>query len=291
MRKNILEGSTSTISLESHMDRLALEANIITNAISNLQGIVPKLTEKFNNAINGLFDSKSHSAVENLHKASGDVAAIAKLVPYNSFATYDRTLVTSPEGLEGDFMTYVLALISVSREVYITADQSLSTLQQQLATFITNSEVKASNKDKTLDYKKAAKQREDITKEIGRFFSDKNSRSKMYMSEAINNFNEIDELYKKTKTLIDINNKTNIEAIERKTKEVNNLLSMVYEDMKNNPDTKVSGAAAKNIAEGAYETAKCVELVGIFNFRVSQIYACIYELVTQLKKIMSTNKK
>ena len=291
MRKNILEGSTSTISLESHMDRLALEANIITNAISNLQGIVPKLTEKFNNAINGLFDSKSHSAVENLHKASGDVAAIAKLVPYNSFATYDRTLVTSPEGLEGDFMTYVLALISVSREVYTTADQSLSTLQQQLATFITNSEVKASNKDKTLDYKKAAKQREDITKEIGRFFSDKNSRSKMYMSEAINNFNEIDELYKKTKTLIDINNKTNIEAIERKTKEVNNLLSMVYEDMKNNPDTKVSGAAAKNIAEGAYETAKCVELVGIFNFRVSQIYACIYELVTQLKKIMSTNKK
>ena len=291
MRKNILEGSTSTISLESHMDRLALEANIITNAISNLQGIVPKLTEKFNNAINGLFDSKSHSAVENLHKASGDVAAIAKLVPYNSFATYDRTLVTSPEGLEGDFMTYVLALISVSREVYITADQSLSTLQQQLATFITNSEVKASNKDKTLDYKKAAKQREAITKEIGRFFSDKNSRSKMYMSEAINNFNEIDELYKKTKTLIDINNKTNIEAIERKTKEVNNLLSMVYEDMKNNPDTKVSGAAAKNIAEGAYETAKCVELVGIFNFRVSQIYACIYELVTQLKKIMSTNKK
>ena len=291
MRKNILEGSTSTISLESHMDRLALEANIIINAISNLQGIVPKLTEKFNNAINGLFDSKSHSAVENLHKASGDVAAIAKLVPYNSFATYDRTLVTSPEGLEGDFMTYVLALISVSREVYITADQSLSTLQQQLATFITNSEVKASNKDKTLDYKKAAKQREDITKEIGRFFSDKNSRSKMYMSEAINNFNEIDELYKKTKTLIDINNKTNIEAIERKTKEVNNLLSMVYEDMKNNPDTKVSGAAAKNIAEGAYETAKCVELVGIFNFRVSQIYACIYELVTQLKKIMSTNKK
>ena len=291
MRKNILEGSTSTISLESHMDRLALEANIITNAISNLQGIVPKLTEKFNNAINGLFDSKSHSAVENLHKASGDVAAIAKLVPYNSFATYDRTLVTSPEGLEGDFMTYVLALISVSREVYITADQSLSTLQQQLATFITNSEVKASNKDKTLDYKKAAKQREDITKEIGRFFSDKNSRSKMYMSEAINNFNEIDELYKKTKTLIDINNKTNIEAIERKTKEVNNLLSMVYEDMKNNPDTKVSGAAAKNIAEGAYEAAKCVELVGIFNFRVSQIYACIYELVTQLKKIMSTNKK
>ncbi len=288
MRKNLLEGNTTSVSLEHHMERLALEANFITTAFTNLQGMLPQLTDKFSVAVNGLFDSKASPAAETLFKVSNDVDAVVKLTSYNSFATFDRTLVTVPEGLQGNLLTYATALTLVSREVYATADEALSVLQQQLSTFISNSEIKQSNKDKTGDYKKAAKQREDITKEVGKFFTDKNVRSKMYMSEAIGSFEEIDDLYKKVKTLADLNNKTATSAIERKTNEVLNLLKLVYEDMSTNPDTSVSGAAAKNIATGAYEAAKCVELVGAFNFRVTQVYACTHDLVVQLKKIMKT---
>ncbi len=125
--------------------------------------------------------------------------------------------------------------------------------------------------------------RKDIEKELGKFFSDKHIRSKAYMAEVVGNFYEVDTLQKNCKTLTDIISSKQIKEISRKSETIKGLLNIALDDLKGNVDVKVSGQAGKNIAEGVYELAKCLEFFGIYQFRVEQLYGCNNELRNLIK--------
>lgn len=275
----------SSLSVEHHIARLALEADVLSNAADALSNIIPKISDNIKNFLNS-FSSGETPAEQMIRRAEKDVSAIKSVIPYSSFATFDRTLVTVPEGFYGTFENYLDALHSMTREINVNATDVLSTLQADLSMFISSRENKFSNKDKTAVFKKFEKRREDIQKELGSFFTDKNVRSKAYMSEVIGRFEDIDTITNKCRRLTEMNTGKVLDEIHRHAKEVNELLEIVIADSREDGASKVSGASAKNIAAGAYEAAKAVELVGIFRFRIEQIAAVIKDLVEQLKKIL-----
>lgn len=277
--------SSSTLSVEHHLGRLALEANVLVEASDALSNIIPGLTAKIGDFIKSFSpeETPQHTMVRVAEK---DLASVKVGASYSSFATFDRTLVTIPEGFVGNFIDYADALMSVSREVTLGAVDILNILNNDLAVFISSRENKFSSKDKTSTFKKCKERREDITKELGKFFTDKNIRAKAYMSEVIGRFEDLDIVHARCKKLLDLNGGSVLKDIHRKAEEVNRLLEIVIEDSRENGASAVSGVAARNIAEGAYEAAKAVELVGIYRFRIEQLIGVVSELISRLKEIL-----
>lgn len=279
----------SSLSLEHHIERLALEADYLSDAANTLNNIIPKISEKIGAFIKS-FTPGETPAEDMMRHAEKDVNTLKSIIPYSSFATFDKTLVTVPEGFIGNFETYLDVMLSVSREITVNATDVLSTLQADLSVFISSKENKFSSKDKTAAFKKFEKRRIDIQEELAKFFSDKNVRSKAYMSEVIGRFEDIDIINAKCRKLTELNTGKILNEIHRQAQEVNTLLDIVISDSREDGASKVSGISAKNISTGAYEAAKAIELVGIFRFRIEQMASVIIELVHQLKQILKTKR-
>lgn len=286
MRINFFEGDiSSSLSLEHRVDRIALEASFLTNAVHSLKNVVPNLTSTFTNLVTGFKTQEFNHNQDILKKVSKEASDIASSISYNDISNLDRYLVTIPEGFDGNLLTYTEMLLKITPSSYDLVNNALTDLNMYLSKFISNSDTKSSSKDILKTFEEYSKQREGINKAIAAFFSDKDIRSKAYFTDVVYQLSELDKLYKKSCDIADIVSPGKARGLESKVKETVRLLNMVHDSLVND-ESKVSGQAAKNIAKASYEVAKCVEFIGIYHFKVEQVVGCTANLMKELHRVL-----
>lgn len=276
---------TTTLSLESQMARLALEANAISNVIDTFKNIVPSLTSKVAEIYNSLIKEQGDLTPE-VFKARAAFKNLRAKLPYAKFTNLEKTLVSVPEGFKGNLLDYVNVLIHLSPSVFQEANKILGEYNFTLSAFITNKETKTSLQDHTRLYKDVAEKRETMTAAFHPFFPKNSHLSKGYLGEVISRFADLDPLIAQTEKLNTAHKNQNIKDITSSVKKSVDMLNLIIADSQSNGISTVSGNAAMNISEGAYEIGKYVEFIAIYRYRVEQAVATVIKLIATLERIV-----
>lgn len=277
---------TPTVSLESQMERLALEAGAISNVIDSFKNIVPALADRLRVAYSSLTSGDDDLTKELKDTKNRFGQKVQPKLGYAKYMSFEKTLISVPEGFKGDLLSYLATLASMSQEIFAEANKTLGSYNFALAAFVTNKESKTALQDHSHLFHQVTKRREELTSKLAVYFPKPSTLSKAYLGDTIGRFADVEVLIAEAEKLNLQRKNQNIKDISDSVKKAVDLLDIIIKDTQTNGIAKVSGAAAMNISEGAYELGKYVEFISIYRFRVEQAIASVSKLVETLERVL-----
>lgn len=271
------------VSVEMLLERLALEDNILTNLIETFSNVLPKLTAKIKDFSN--FSSEEQTS-ELIKSISSNHKELNKKLQYVRFVDYNKTLVSVPEGFKGYLIDYLQDLNKLTPMVYKELYSILSTYSSMLSTFITNKDAKTSLKDETRFFAEVTKHRENMVKALDKYFPKDSDLSKAYLDKTISRFADLDDLVKEAGKVDKQHTAQNMKEAQNSVNKCVDLLNIVIANMNSGEINNVSGAASKNVSQGAYEVAKYVEFVSVYRYKVEQAVTSVNKLIEQLNSVI-----
>jgi hypothetical protein len=287
LKYKLFQGDESpVISIEHEMAKLSLESEFTANVIDTFRNLIPSLTFKIKeyvksfDSVSTLFVSESSRAVECEKIFKSEYEKVQHL----NYSIYKKTLVSTPEGFKGSFLEYLTVLNKIIPEFFNSSNELLSEYNLILSSFITNKDNKISLKDHTTLYKNGTKLRESVISDLDQFFVN-NDSSKKYLGDVLYRFSDLDDLIAQMKKLEQFYKKQSLGNIKEQIRKSTDLLEIIIKNTTEDNASAVSGAAAKNIAEGAYEIGKLVETISIMHFKMDQTLNSVRNLFDTIKKI------
>lgn len=277
---NAIYINTSNISIENRLEALSLEAVNVANVIEVFKGILPDLTVKITETLDKLNFYKDNNSPEIKDMLSNYKELENKLKLINYVEKKDL-LISVPEGFKGNLIEYLEVINSLSNKIYPEANKLLNNYKLILASFLTNKDQKISLTDHTNFFNSVKKERENFIYTLSKYQTNNNS-TKSRLRDCVNRISDVDILVKKIEIINKVRNNNNIKEIVSTVDEISKLLDTIIQRVDTGDVSNISGASAKNLSEGAYEVAKYIEFVSLFNFKVEQITTTISKLVSQL---------
>lgn len=274
----------TTLSLESQLEHLALESEVVANVIETFKSVIPSLTSKLTTIFSSFAPEETYaSEVKDVKKLYDEVKV---KIPHAKFVNYSKTLISVPEGFKGNLIDYTTVLLSISNDVFQEANSVLSQYNAILSSFITNKEDKISLKDHTEFFSKLTKKREALNEQMTAFFPERSALSKTYLSDVLSRFGDVEELVALTEKLSDSRKKHSIKDIATGVKKSTDLLDIIVHDVQTKGMNSISGNAAMNISEGAYELGKYVEFISIYCYRTEQLVTTVLKLMETIERVI-----
>jgi hypothetical protein len=269
--------------LELAMEALRIESEYISNTLDAFKNVLPGLSVKLSNLLKSSPDEELSTCVQSTKAAYKELDPKLTLA---DFMTYRKTLVSVPEGFEGNMLDYIKFLNELTANVYPEAKKIMKAYNLLLSTFITNKDSKVSIKDDTGFFKDIEKHRNQITRKLGEYFPSNSSTSKAYLGNVIDRFRDIDSLVVEVEKLDRRYVSENIGELNKQVQESVDLLNLVIADINKGGIDKVSGNASMNVSKGAYEVAKYIEFVSIFRYKTLQAMGAVENTVVQLNSVI-----
>jgi hypothetical protein len=253
-----------TVSLETQLEQLALEANFLPNVISSFKKTLTSLFTSLKDSesyIKGLADKKEQCLAD-VKIYTDSVRTSDKIIYMN----YGERLVSKPENFQGHFLDYAEVLNTVASDLYRLRAEFMPQYVGILSSFLTNKDDKLALKDHTIIYNKLANERTNAANKLKQFFPKDNGLSKTEFKKVVARLADLKPLYTQTTTLAKLQTKSNLTILQNDVTQCTELLNMLIEQVHNGTITNISSNSAMNIANGAYEVAKFVEFVGVVYF-------------------------
>ncbi len=272
--------NTSDISINNRLEGLSLEAISVANVIEVFKGILPDLTTKIFETLDTLSFYKENNSPE-IKELLSNYKELDKKLKLINYVEKRDMLISVPEGFKGNLTVYIKDIENLTNKIYPVANKLLNEYRLILSAFLTNKDQKISLTDHTNFFNSIKRDREGFISTLSSYQTNNNS-SKARLGTAINRISDIDNLVIKIESINRVRNSNNIKDLVSTIKEITFLLDTIIERVSIGDINNISGASAKNLSEGAYEVAKYIEFVSLFNFKVEQITTTIIKLVQQL---------
>lgn len=262
------EDSVQALSLESQLERIAIENDVLANLLETFKTVIPNFVSQLRNT-NAHFveTNKEQSDVDvKLSTKEKDVIEAARHIDYLNFG---ERPISIPEGFKGNLLKYAELLEKITAEAYQAQNTILAEYNGILSSFITNKEDKISLKDHTSFFERIKNRREELSKELSSFANSTTGVSKAKFKSVVGRMAEIEPLFKQAARLTGNHSAAKLNEIHSAVNHSVDLLDIVIKGVTDGKITHISGNATQNIAKGAYEVAKYVEFVGIIYFDVT----------------------
>lgn len=274
--------------IKNQLEALSLEAINIANVIEVFKGILPDLVGKIKQTLESI---PKYTDIIHKNKLTSDIKLINSLnkelsdkIKLTNYVDRRELLISVPEGFKGNLVDYTILLNGLTSKIYPEANKLLTEYKFIISGFLTNKDQKISLKDYTTFFNSVKRQRENFTSDVSEFFTNNSSTSRAKLGSVINKFSDLDIIIKNV-TEANIVRKDNILSdISQSTNEITKVLDTIIDRVSKGDISNISGASAKNLAEGAYEIAKYIEFVSIFNYKVEQATATLLNLLSQLNE-------
>jgi hypothetical protein len=273
----------TTDNLDLAMRQLAMESNSVFDVITSFTKTLSPLTTKLTDLITSIPSSITGESKSDIRRVYGDIDDKLKVV---KFIDYRKTLVSVPEGFRGHILPYAKIIAKHNLTIYQDAIAKVKTYNSMLADFITNKDSKISLKDETRFFMEIDRDMQAIKKEIYAYFPNDNNSSKAMLSDVIQRFMDVEELVHDIEGINRHFASKNLETFKDVVSQSVEMLNMVIDGISNGSIRTVSGNAARNVSEGAYEIAKFAEFISMFRFKTIELTSTGTNLVIQLDEIL-----
>lgn len=278
--------NTSHHNLDTQMQRLTMEASVLSNVIDTFRSILPNLSDKLASIAANFQPVDDHTKT---------VVELTKFVETNKEAIKDvgivkhsETLIPVPEGFDSKakMCSYLDHLIQAAPVITLGIQEILSEYHIVLSTFISNKDAKTSIRDHSAFYKRIKKQRAEVSDPLSSYFDKGLDRSRLPFGYV---YDQTQELFSATSKVVELNKvraKHDLKFVKGQVTDCANLLKIIVTQSERQDFSEVSGAVAMDLSEGAIEVGFWVELVAIYHYRVEQAIQAVKlqaELIAKLK--------
>ena len=257
--------------------------------MQTFRDIIPSLTTKLKatlQSISGLVEDKEPVDGFSATAKRYEKDVKAKLATHR-FIDFQKTLTSTPEGFSGNLIEYGFFLLEISVPLFKEANSLLGEYCAILAVFLTNKEDRRSLQDHTSFYSDLQKKRERIIERMEKFYKKESNVQKAHIGDLITRFSDLDEVANVTKDLSKARKKAQLEDVNNRVRQACDMLERVVAMTQRDSTQTISPEAARNVAEGAYEVGKYVELISIYAFRVEQYTAVVKNMFDTVDRCVS----
>ncbi len=275
--------------LENRIKQLALESEVLANVITTFRNVIPNLLSmlKEKTIFINISKNKEDELSEIIVKLSKDYKQLSKKIPQVPFASVNQTLISVPENFYGSFLEYSTFLNTHIADLYTSANFILSDYRNTLAVFLSNQNTVAGLSDYNNIYRNVKKTRESLTVKFREYFPRDTGLSKQKLAVVIDRFADLDKLIHEVTILDKKQQKQSLTIFKASVDQCVKLLELVVKRTEENSVEKISGETAKNIAVGAFEIGKCIELVALSRFKVQQFIIAVDNTIEELNTKLS----
>lgn len=267
--------------LQTQLDRLALEANFITNAANLFKSMGSNLLENIKSKFAG---ADMDSIICDDKELMEQFKRLSKVSRNVDFISLGNMLVDVPEGYTGKFSTLCATLTKLAPNLHSEAPKLLQDYNLILSAFITSKDEKISLTDHTKYFNQVDKDVKNYTKDLAKDFKPGRTMSKAKLSSTIGNYTELTKLENDTRTLIRTHRQEIYDEIRRQVNQATDLLTVIINGVNTGEIDNISPAAAMNISKGAEVLANYVELVGIYRYKLEQYVQALRSTIATINE-------
>ena len=267
----------STPSLELTLESIALEANILTNAVSTIRNLFPNLLRGISNSFN---KQDNLPEVEVLYTKLQS-SALYKLKHVNHLDLESLSVVV-PEGFISDYITALKVSVDGINYMNNVANNVLKNYKVYVSMVISNRDDKISLKDHTPHYKDYARSRDIINQEFSKLYKKNSFEVSLPFTRLVKRNSDVNVIFHETNKLVDLLKMIDVRNVKDQTNSISDLLQIVIDQVEAKKIDNVSPETLKNLATGAYEVAKQVETFSACYFRIKTIVESINTFTKQL---------
>ena len=270
-----------SLTAEQCCDRIALEADFLSNMRQNLKSALPTfvaLLKQINLTTNS----------EELQPFVKEILSDQSRAQYKSqqldYLLYGEQLVSVPENFHGYFTDYGKTLISTLNTTHNRITMLLANINSYLSILITNKEHHTSTKDQSKIYIEASKERQMLMDNIGAYFPKNTGITKQPIKSVLHRFKDLEEMRDIIPQINTAVNKFNISQMQSHIQETSDMASMLLNYINQGDIEAISPAVAKSISVGLTETARYTELVSMIYFDTSLFLKAYSDLLKTILK-------
>jgi hypothetical protein len=286
--------------MERQLRRIAMESQFSGNLVELFRDQIPgfymhvkQQTESLYGIASQLFDKNGEdvdfSALGYLSQHQFNIISddvISKLPAY-SYTAISSTVIPVPENFSGDLLDYTQFMTKNDEKVIYEATLNLlSVYETILADFLSNKDSKVSLISHDHLYKKAVKVTEDLGDVHKKFFPLNTNKSRARLGDCFSRLNDVQEFSKLYPNLLNTFNKAPVKAIKQASDRCVSLLSLVCDAAQKEDVKEISPAATRNIASGAYEMGKLLEMLAVHRMRHMQLLKISSQIIGRLKDVL-----
>jgi hypothetical protein len=275
--ENHLNGSKD---LELALERLATEASLMTNVAELFQKTLPNFVKDIRLKMGFMADEVQTkdlpASSKELHKKYGQAS---KRIPHLNFLLYGDRAISIPEDFEGHLLDYLKVLTPLYAEYSQLERSIVGEYNLILAAFTTNKEAKYSIQDHTRFFEQVKRRREAIGKDLHKFFPKDTGKSKKRLRDVLRKWGELEPVVNEAVKLNTLIVQTNLHELKGGVQRAVDTLDVALQQLKTASAAIVSPEAAKNLAQGAFEVGKAVELFGVLYHDARIAVHCVDQLL------------
>lgn len=275
----------AAVDYEQLMRRLAIESITSPDVFALFKKIIPHSVEVLSSYLPSFSNLNQGPAAKFSSPAH---LALMKKVSSVNFLAYEDTLVFVPEGFNGKLIPFLELLIAQSKVVLEHGKQVVVDYNLDLSIFLSNADIRQTLKSLSQQYRQIRTEREGYQKAVESFFDKKNSTvSRRPLKQVIDRFSDLNKVYELEERLVGIQKQQNLQVIVSEVQKACDMLKLINARISEGEISSVSGQAAKNLAEGAYEVGKYVEYMALYAYFVESVLASIKNTSEQFEKIFA----
>lgn len=249
--------------LELYLDRLALEGQVLSNVLGFFKDTLPSFARGLKDQMTLLGRSISQIEPKSTQSLLASYETAKERLPALDFLVFGDRIIMVPEDFTGNLVAYVKTLTEIYRSIALIEKEVIKEYTLMLATFATNKDAKYSIKDHSEFFERIKAERERIQQELHVFFPKDTGKTQRRIRDVLDRWGDLEPLVKETATLNTLVTQTNVHDLQGSVQRAVDMLDVIMGQLKGDEIEKVSPEAAQNIARGAYEVGKYVELFGV----------------------------
>ena len=276
-----LESDLSTKALENYIERIALEGNIFANVVTLFRETLPEFVSDIKTKLISfkalVKDKDSKTTIELKKKLTLAESKLDSL----DFLLFGDRIVSVPEDFKGHLPSYLNTLNNTYKDLSNIEMDVVNKYCLILSKFATNKEAKYALEDHTAFFEKIKKNRELIIKDLKLYFPKDTGKSKKRMKDVMSRWSDLKPMVNSAITLNTLIERTDLHSITGSVQKAVDSLDIILNQLKNDVE-KVSPEAASNLAKGAFETAKQLELFSIIIFDSKVAVNCVDRILDNI---------
>lgn len=274
---------TEVDTYEHLVNRLVMESIATASVFDIFRRLIPKASDLLQHLRPTLTQFSEASNLPFEHVAFRESLKIAER---HNFMSYQDMLVMVPEGFTGKMLPYLQVLTSQGNQLFFKADVFLRDYITELTVFLSNADIRLSQKSHAALFKQIEKERVTHQKALESYYNKNSTLSRQPLGKVIDRFSDLALLYKETEALINVRKRNDYQRILQQVEQASDLLGLIKQRVDSQDITKLSAPAAKNIAEGAYQVASFVEYLAFHAYATETAIKTVLELSNHLKKVL-----
>lgn len=186
----------------------------------------------------------------------------------------DHIVVEAPEGFDGEFIKYGLELEQAVDYILRTQKDILEPFYVYISTVVSRAETRAGHKDLSYEYKKNSRDRELLSKELGKYFS-RGANPRMRLIRVVRKASDLPQIFKSKNEIAQHIDSFDLEAIKSQVGKIAQMLDYITIMASDDKMGEVSVETVNSLAEGTYEIAKQVEFISLIIYSATAYRNCI----------------